>query len=72
MLAQICFQVGLGAVSGTMKVNAPMRGVMKSLGVAEKEEITDLPGRGIVSELAYSIEQDKWIDIGMNVDFEGR
>lgn len=70
VLAQLCFDMGMGVSLGTMNANGPMRGVMKSLGVEEKVEITELPGRGIVSELAYRIKKQDWEDFKLDIEFE--
>jgi GNAT superfamily N-acetyltransferase len=72
VLSQLCWSMGLRASMGTMNSNAPMRGVMRSLGAEERVEITELPGRGIVAELAYTVNEGDWEEIGMNVAFVNR
>lgn len=69
VFTQLGFELGLKISSGTMKANAPMRGIMKSLGIEEVEKIVELPGRGVVAELDYAIDHEKWKDIDMKVVF---
>jgi RimJ/RimL family protein N-acetyltransferase len=71
VLAQICFDCGMSPTAGTMKSNQAMRAVMASVGAAEKEQIVDIPGRGIVAELGYSIERETWKDIDIKTSTEG-
>lgn len=71
VLTQMGFELGMKISSGTMKANEPMRGVMKSLGVDEVEKMVILPGRGVVAELDYTVEREKWKDVDMKVEFGG-
>jgi RimJ/RimL family protein N-acetyltransferase len=57
--------------AGTMKANKPMRALAASLGLEEKEEILDIPGRGVVAELIFIIDQRRWKDFEMNIEFKG-
>jgi RimJ/RimL family protein N-acetyltransferase len=70
VLAQLGFDFGLPVTSGTMKANAPMRAVMASLGVPEKEELVTAPGRGVVAEVVYNINRDNWTGIEMKIEFD--
>lgn len=72
VLAQLCFDLGLRAGAGTMKANMSMRGLMASLGVNENEHVVELPGRGVVAELGYTIEVERWQRVDMNIEFEER
>ena len=69
-LIQLCFDHDIKPVLGTMKANKPMRALMANLGVPEVEQITDLPGRGVVAELHYDIERTSWKDVDMRIVFE--
>jgi RimJ/RimL family protein N-acetyltransferase len=58
--------------AGTMKVNKPMRALATSLGLKEKDEIKEVPGRGVVAEILYKdIAREKWKDLDMKVEFTG-
>lgn len=70
IFTQLGWELGLKISSGTMKANKAMRGVMKSLGVEEVEKVVEIPGRGVVAELDYEIEREKWKNIDMKVEFE--
>ena len=52
-----------------MKANAPMRGIMSSLGIEEIEKIVDIPGRGVVAEIEWELKREEWKTIDMNVEF---
>lgn len=69
VFAQLGFEMGMTIEAGTMKANGPMRGLMKSLGIAEVEEIVDIPGRGVVAELVYKIDRRALKEIDMRVEF---
>ena len=71
VLTQLGFELGMKISSGTMKINGPMRGVMRSLGVEEVEKIVSIPGRGVVAELEYTVERDRWRNVDMRVEFGG-
>lgn len=69
VFTQLGFDLGLKISTGTMKANAPMRGIMKSLRIEEVEKIVEIPGRGVVAEVEYNLERAKWKDIDMKVEF---
>jgi RimJ/RimL family protein N-acetyltransferase len=69
VLTQLGFELGMHISLGTMKANAPMRGIMKSLGIEEEEKIIEIPGRGVVAEVEYTIERAQWADIDIKVEF---
>jgi RimJ/RimL family protein N-acetyltransferase len=69
VLTQLGFEIGENISTGTMKANAPMRGIMKSLGIEEIENIVEIPRRGVVAEIEWEIERAKWKSIDMKVEF---
>jgi RimJ/RimL family protein N-acetyltransferase len=57
--------------AGTMKDNAPMRALAKSVGLVETEEIKTAPGGMVVAELLFKdIEREKWRDFPIVVEFK--
>ncbi|KAM0259208.1 hypothetical protein ACHAQJ_003413 [Trichoderma viride] len=57
--------------AGTMKHNTSMRALAKSVGLAETDEIKELPGKGVVAEILFkNIEREKWRDLDMVVEFK--
>jgi RimJ/RimL family protein N-acetyltransferase len=69
VLVQIAFDFGVPVDSGTMKANVPMRALMASLGVPEKEKAVTAPGRGVLAEVVYDIRREKWKEVEMKVEF---
>lgn len=69
VFVQLGWALGLRVHVGTMKGNAAMRGVMRSLGVEGREKIVDIPGRGVVAEVEYEVERDGWRAAEMAVEF---
>jgi RimJ/RimL family protein N-acetyltransferase len=69
VLVQIAFDFGVPVESGTMKANVPMRALMASLGVPEKEKVVTAPGRGVLAEIVYDIQREKWKEVEMKVEF---
>lgn len=68
VFVQLGLKIGInGVTAGTMKVNAPMRGVMRSLGVEEAEELIVVEGRGVLAELSFTVERRKWKDVDLDV-----
>ncbi|KUJ07162.1 uncharacterized protein LY89DRAFT_702552 [Mollisia scopiformis] len=68
VLVQLGFEVGeKGVEAGTMKVNGGFRGVMRSLGVVEEEKLVVAEGRGILAELSYTVDREKWRDVELDV-----
>lgn len=58
--------------AGTMKANKPMRAIAKSLDFKEREELLEVPGRGVVAEILFEgIDYKRWKDLEMNVEFKG-
>ncbi|KAF7947776.1 hypothetical protein EAE96_008855 [Botrytis aclada] len=58
--------------AGTMKKNAAMRGLMKSLGIGEVEEEKIMPGNRKVAEIMFKdIERQRWRDFEVQVEFLG-
>ncbi|KFY36561.1 hypothetical protein V494_05021 [Pseudogymnoascus sp. VKM F-4513 (FW-928)] len=53
----------------TKKANEGMRGVMRGLGVEERVEDVVLEGKGLVAEIVYVVEQEKWESIGLCLEF---
>lgn len=72
VMITLAFKIGKedNVEAGTMKANAAMRGVMRSLGIEEKEKLVVVEGRGVLAELSYTIERSKWKDIGLDVNWE--
>ena len=70
VFTQLGFELGKEISTGTMKANAAMRGIMKSLGIEEIEKVVDIPGRGVVAEIEGELERMKWRSIPMNIQFE--
>lgn len=62
--------MGIVATLGTMKSNTAMRGVMKGLGVVEREEVVVVEGRGVVAEVVFEVEREGWKEVEMVVEFE--
>ncbi|TGO15758.1 hypothetical protein BTUL_0036g00490 [Botrytis tulipae] len=58
--------------AGTMKKNAAMRGLMRSLGIEEVEEEKIMPGNRKVAEIMFKdIERQRWRDFEIQVEFLG-
>ncbi|TGO68706.1 hypothetical protein BOTNAR_0021g00450 [Botryotinia narcissicola] len=58
--------------AGTMKKNATMRGLMRSLGIEEVEEEKIMPGNRKVAEIMFKdIERQRWRDFEIQVEFLG-
>ena len=58
--------------AGTMLANKPMRALAATLGFTEREELLQIPGRGVVAELLFEdIDYKRWKDLDMNVEFTG-
>jgi hypothetical protein len=58
----------------TMKANKPMRALATSLEFVEREEIVDFPGKGVIAEVVFSIDNARWRawkDYEINVEFKG-
>jgi len=72
VLAQVCWEMGFEPGLGTMNANEGMRGTMRSLGCLERASVTELPGRGVVSELAYTIVRGAWEEVQIVYDFKER
>lgn len=70
VLVQIAFDFSRPIGTGTMKANVPMRALMASLGVAEKEEVITVPGQGVLAEIVCRIERETWRAMEMKVEFE--
>ncbi|RFU25243.1 hypothetical protein B7463_g11107, partial [Scytalidium lignicola] len=71
-ILQLARNIGIENLeAGTMKVNQPMRKLMESLKIPEREENKEDPARGvIVAEILYTIpEAVSWDDIDMIVEF---
>lgn len=59
--------------AGTMKGNAAMRGLMRSLGIGEVEEEKIMPGNRKVAEVMFKdIERERWRDFDIEVEFLGK
>jgi RimJ/RimL family protein N-acetyltransferase len=70
VLAQIGLEYAEVLEAGTMKSNTPMRALMRSLGIDEREEEKRLPNGDLVAELLYDIKREDWKWIGMKLDFD--
>ncbi|TGO65760.1 hypothetical protein BCON_0001g00760 [Botryotinia convoluta] len=58
--------------AGTMKKNAAMRGLMRSLGIGEIEEEKIMPGNRKVAEIMFKdIERQRWRDFEIQIEFLG-
>ncbi|KAF7872777.1 uncharacterized protein EAF02_008848 [Botrytis sinoallii] len=58
--------------AGTMKKNAAMRGLMRSLGIEELEEEKIMPGNRKVADIMFKdIERQRWRDFEIHVEFLG-
>ncbi|KAM0157100.1 hypothetical protein ACHAQE_006080 [Botrytis cinerea] len=58
--------------AGTMKKNAAMRGLMRSLGIEEVEEEKIMPGNRKVADIMFKdIERQRWKDFEIQVEFLG-
>ncbi|TGO91755.1 hypothetical protein BPOR_0019g00150 [Botrytis porri] len=58
--------------AGTMKKNAAMRGLMRSLGTEEVEEDKIMPGNRKVAEIMFKdIERQRWRDFDIKIEFFG-
>jgi RimJ/RimL family protein N-acetyltransferase len=68
-LVEIAWMMGRRVGVKTMKANAGMRGVMKRLGVEERIEDVMMEGRGLVAEIVYIVEQEKWEKLGVCLEF---
>ncbi|CAG8949460.1 hypothetical protein HYFRA_00007690 [Hymenoscyphus fraxineus] len=56
--------------AGTMKENASMRAMAKSVGLVESDKIKFVPGRGVVADVMFeNIERERWRDFEMVVEF---
>ncbi|KAE8447143.1 hypothetical protein EG329_011127 [Mollisiaceae sp. DMI_Dod_QoI] len=73
VLIQLAFEIGKSSKveAGTMKANMAFRGVMRSLGVEEEEKLVVVEGRGVLAELSYTIEREKWKDVEFVVVWGG-
>lgn len=68
VFVQLGFEIGRNGVSaGTMKANGAMRGVMRSLGVEEVEDLVVVEGRGVLAELLFVVERERWKDVKLDV-----
>jgi RimJ/RimL family protein N-acetyltransferase len=56
--------------TATIKANKPIRALATSLGFVEKEEIVDIPDRGIIADVTYKIDHTRK-DFEINVEFKG-
>ncbi|CAG8978142.1 hypothetical protein HYALB_00013025 [Hymenoscyphus albidus] len=55
--------------AGTMKENASMRAIAKSVGLVESDKINFVPGRGVVADVMFeNIERERWRDFDMLVE----
>lgn len=72
VMSQVEWQMGLQVSRGTMESNAGMRSVMRSLRVEEGKEVANIPGRGVVAELAYSVKRGMWVEVEMGIEFMER
>lgn len=70
VLAQMCWDMGFQPGMGTMNANGPMRGVAKSLGLEEKDEHVEIPGRGVVCEVGFTFKKEEWKTVVTQVSFE--
>ncbi|OBT80160.1 hypothetical protein VF21_00674 [Pseudogymnoascus sp. 05NY08] len=68
-LVEIAWMMGGRVGVRTMKANAGMRGVMRGLGVEEKVEDVMMEGRGLVAEIVYVVEKEKWEELGVCLEF---
>jgi len=58
--------------AGTMLANKPMRALAASLGFTEREELLQIPGRGVVAELLFeNVDYKRWKYLNMSVEFTG-
>jgi RimJ/RimL family protein N-acetyltransferase len=75
VLLRLSNEIDASVISvGTMKANKPMRALATSLGFEEREEIVDIPGKGVIAEVVFSIDNAKWRawkDYEINVEFKG-
>ncbi|KAH8698781.1 hypothetical protein BGW36DRAFT_460630 [Talaromyces proteolyticus] len=71
MLIQLSRRIGLERLqAGTMKSNEPMRALMASLKIPERDEIQAVPGRGVVGEVLFEIPTNtEWQDLDLQVQF---
>lgn len=51
VFTQIAFDLSSDVRCATLKANKPMRALAESLGLEEEDEITEFPGRGVISEI---------------------
>lgn len=68
-LVEVAWMMGGRAGVRTMKANEGMRGVMRGLGVEEKVEDVEMEGRGVVAQIVYVVEKEKWEDVGVSLEF---
>jgi RimJ/RimL family protein N-acetyltransferase len=75
VLLRLSNEIDASVISvGTMKANNLMCALAKSLGFEEREEIVDIPGRGVIAEVLFSIDHAKWRDwkdYEINIEFKG-
>ena len=68
-LVEIAWMMGGRAGVRTMRANQGMRGVMRGLGVEENVEDVMMEGRGLVAEIVYVVEKEKWDGLGVCLEF---
>ncbi|KAL2068048.1 hypothetical protein VTL71DRAFT_16146 [Oculimacula yallundae] len=60
---------GIRVSAGTMKSNGPMRKLARKMGLVEREEVVEVPGRGVVAEVCWDIERESWRGLEWRVEF---
>ena len=50
------------------QINGPFRALMKSLGIEEEKLVVE--GRGVLAEVLYTVDREKWTDIELDVAWE--
>ncbi|KFY71169.1 hypothetical protein V499_08615 [Pseudogymnoascus sp. VKM F-103] len=68
-LVEIALMMGGRVGVRTMKANVGMRGVMRGLGVEERVEDVMMEGRGLVAEIMYMVEKEKWEELDICLEF---
>lgn len=73
VMIQLGRRVGIEKMEArTVKANKPMQAVMASLKIPGRDEIKEMPGRGVVGDIVYEIPQKvSWEDFDMRVEFGG-
>ncbi|TVY45876.1 hypothetical protein LOCC1_G005044 [Lachnellula occidentalis] len=57
--------------AGTMRWNSGMRGVARSVGLVETDEVKEVRGQGVVAEVMFKdIERERWRGLDMVVEFQ--